>query len=73
MIDGPEVHIAGRVGWSAFLGTVIEYYDFTLYGLLGPVVFDKIFFPKTDPMVATLVVLVLEWAYWLARRRVIAR
>ena len=43
-----------RVGWSAFLGTVIEYYDFTLYGLLGPVVFDKIFFPKTDPMVATL-------------------
>jgi MFS family permease len=46
-----------RVGWSAFLGTVIEYYDFTLYGLLGPVVFDKIFFPKTDPMVGTLVVL----------------
>jgi MFS family permease len=46
-----------RVGWSAFLGTVIEYYDFTLYGLLGPVVFDKIFFPKTDPTVATLVVL----------------
>jgi MFS family permease len=46
-----------RVGWSAFLGTVIEYYDFTLYGLLGPVVFDKIFFPHTDPMVGTLVVL----------------
>jgi MFS family permease len=46
-----------RVGWSAFLGTVIEYYDFTLYGLLGPVVFDKIFFPKTDPMIGTLVVL----------------
>jgi MFS family permease len=46
-----------RVGWSAFLGTVIEYYDFTLYGLFGPVVFDKIFFPKADPMVGTLVVL----------------
>jgi MFS family permease len=46
-----------RVGWSAFLGTVIEYYDFTLYGLLGPVVFDKLFFPKTDPMIGTLVVL----------------
>jgi MFS family permease len=46
-----------RVGWSAFLGTVIEYYDFTLYGLLGPVVFDKIFFPQADPVVATLVVL----------------
>jgi MFS family permease len=46
-----------RVGWSSFLGTVIEYYDFTLYGLLGPVVFDKIFFPHTDPTVATLVVL----------------
>jgi MFS family permease len=46
-----------RVGWSAFIGTTIEYYDFTLYGLLGPVVFDKIFFPQTDPTVATLLVL----------------
>jgi hypothetical protein len=38
------------VGWSAFIGTAIEYYDFTLYGLLGVAVFDKLFFPKTDPM-----------------------
>jgi MFS family permease len=57
-LDGDAISTQRRrVGWSAFLGTVIEYYDFTLYGLLGPVVFDKIFFPHTDPMVATLVVL----------------
>jgi MFS family permease len=56
-----------RVGWSAFLGTVIEYYDFTLYGLLGPVVFDKLFFPKTDPMVGTLVVLSVYAVGFLGR------
>ena len=55
------------VGWSAFIGTAIEYYDFTLYGLLGVAVFDKLFFPKTDPMVATLVVLSVYAVGFLGR------
>jgi MFS family permease len=46
-----------RVGWSAFIGTTVEYYDFTLYALLGPTVFDRLFFPKTDPIVGTVLVL----------------
>ena len=48
-----------RVGISAFLGTTIEYYDFTLYGLLGPVVFGKLFFPAADPNAAMIAVLAI--------------
>lgn len=48
-----------RVGWSAFLGTTIEYYDFTLYGLMGPVVFGKLFFPQSDPTTALIAVLAI--------------
>jgi MFS family permease len=48
-----------RVGWSAFLGTAIEYYDFTLYGLMGPVVFGKLFFPQSDPNTALIAVLAI--------------
>lgn len=48
-----------RVGWSAFLGTTIEYYDFTLYGLMGPVVFGKLFFPQSDPSTALIAVLAI--------------
>ena len=48
-----------RVGWSAFLGTTIEYYDFTLYGLMGPIVFGKLFFPQSDPTTAQIAVLAI--------------
>src|SRR6516162_6887908 len=48
-----------RVGWSAFLGTTIEYYDFTLYGLMGPIVFGKLFFPQSDPATALIAVLAI--------------
>jgi MFS family permease len=48
-----------RVGWSAFLGTTIEYYDFTLYGLMGPIVFGKLFFPQSDPNTALIAVLAI--------------
>jgi MFS family permease len=48
-----------RVGWSAFLGTTIEYYDFTLYGLMGPIVFGKLFFPPSDPTTAQIAVLAI--------------
>ncbi len=48
-----------RVGWSAFLGTTIEYYDFTLYGLMGPIVFGQLFFPQSDPVTAQIAVLAI--------------
>jgi MFS family permease len=40
--------IAGTVG------TVIEAYDFLLYVLVAPLVFAKLYFPHSDPLVGTL-------------------
>src|SRR5579871_3470066 len=38
------------------IGNAIEQYDFFIYGFIGPLVFDQLFFPKFDPLTATLAV-----------------
>ncbi|NKQ51705.1 MHS family MFS transporter [Amycolatopsis sp. K13G38] len=44
-----------RATFAGWLGTAIEYYDFAIYGSAASVLFTKIFFPATDPVVGTLV------------------
>ena len=39
---------------AATVGTTIEWYDFFLYGTATGLVFGKLFFPNSDPLVATL-------------------
>src|SRR6185437_9988471 len=39
---------------ASTVGTVIEAYDFLLYVLVAPLVFAKLFFPDSDPLVGTL-------------------
>ena len=39
---------------AATIGTTIEWYDFFLYSVVTGLVFAKLFFPKSDPLVGTL-------------------
>src|SRR5216110_2642797 len=39
---------------ASTLGTTIEWYDFLLYGQVTGLVFGKLFFPQSDPLVAVL-------------------
>ena len=39
---------------ASTVGTIIEAYDFLLYVLVAPLVFAKLYFPESDPLVGTL-------------------
>ena len=43
-----------RVVAASLIGTTIEWYDFFLYGSAAALVFNKLFFPGSDPLVGTL-------------------
>jgi metabolite-proton symporter len=43
-----------RVVMASLIGTTIEWYDFFLYGSAAALVFNKLFFPKFDPLTGTL-------------------
>jgi MFS family permease len=43
-----------KVVVSSFIGTVLEWYDFYIYGTAATLVFDSLFFPNLDPSNATL-------------------
>ena len=39
---------------ASTIGTTIEWYDFFLYSTVTGLVFAKLFFPQSDPLVGTL-------------------
>jgi MFS transporter, MHS family, shikimate and dehydroshikimate transport protein len=43
-----------KVAFASAIGTTIEWYDFFLYGVVTPIVLNKLFFPQFDPLVGTL-------------------
>ena len=50
---GKEVPVR-RLAIASTIGTIIEAYDFVLYGTVAALVFDKLFFPNVEPVIATL-------------------
>jgi hypothetical protein len=39
---------------ASTVGTTIEWYDFLLYSVVTPLVFGKLFFPKSAPLIGVL-------------------
>jgi metabolite-proton symporter len=39
---------------SCVVGTTVEWYDFFLYGTAAGIVFNQLYFPNSDPLVATM-------------------
>lgn len=50
-ISAPSVW---RVVLASFIGTMIEWYDYFLYGTASALVFGELFFPKLDPRAGTM-------------------
>src|SRR5262249_45733717 len=50
----PSERALRRVVTSAIVGATIEWYDFFLYGICAGLVFDTLYFPPGDPVVAKL-------------------
>jgi MHS family shikimate/dehydroshikimate transporter-like MFS transporter len=46
-----------RVVFASSVGTIIEWYDFLIYGTAAALVFNKLFFPASDPLVGQLAAL----------------
>ena len=38
-----------RVAFASFIGTMIEFYDFYIYGLAAALIFPTLFFPALSP------------------------
>lgn len=43
-----------RVVAASLVGATIEWYDFFLYGVVAGIVFNKLYFPTSDPLISTL-------------------
>ncbi|WP_373301771.1 MFS transporter [Streptomyces netropsis] len=50
----PTPNSLPRIVVASLIGTTIEWYDFFLYGSAAALVFNKLFFPDSDPLVGTL-------------------
>ena len=52
---------------ASVFGTIIEWYDFLIYGTAAALVFNKLFFPSFDPLVGTLAALAAYGVGFLGR------
>lgn len=58
---------AVRSVWSGTIGAVVEWYEYTIYGLASALVFGTVFFPSLTPAVGQIVALATFGVGFLAR------
>jgi MHS family shikimate/dehydroshikimate transporter-like MFS transporter len=56
-----------RVVFASIIGSMIEWYDFTIYGTAATLVFNRVFFPTLTPLLGTLVAVSTYGVGFLAR------
>ena len=56
--EAERLHAIRLIAFASLIGTTIEWYDFILYTSLAGLIFNKLFFPASDPLVS----LVLAYA-----------
>src|SRR5216684_6652754 len=57
----------GTIAFASAIGTTIEWYDFFLFGVVTPIVLNKLFFPNYDPIVGTLLAYATFFVGFLSR------
>ena len=50
----PNESLVRRVVGASTIGTIMEWYDFYLYGFSSALIFNQLFFPQFDPLAGTL-------------------
>lgn len=53
-IGGAKMQRIGAIALASTIGTIIEWYDFLIYGTAAALVFNRLFFPTFDPRIGTL-------------------
>src|SRR5476649_953488 len=63
----PATRSMGTIAFAGTFGTIIEWYDFLIYGTAAALVFNKLFFPTVDPLTGTLASLATYAVGFVAR------
>src|SRR5258708_2038660 len=63
----PATPNMGAIAFAGTLGTIIEWYDFLIYGTAAALVFNKLFFPTVSPLTGTLAPLATYAVGFVAR------